>query len=91
MWSLLNFGKHEGESLPEVVLRDPDWFFWAIDEKAIRSQVLAAEAQELDFKASNIKLPKPTMEHWRINYAFDRRSKFCGFTLIQVSSCRSIP
>jgi hypothetical protein len=27
MWSIINFSKHKGKSLPEVILHDPDWFF----------------------------------------------------------------
>ena len=31
MWSIIKFGKHKGKSLPEVILHDPDWFFWAVE------------------------------------------------------------
>jgi hypothetical protein len=86
MWSILNFGKHKGKSLPEVVLRDPDWFFWAVKNKVLGEQGYGAEGQELDFKARNIKIPRPSTEHWRINYVFDRRGRFSDFTLIQVAN-----
>jgi hypothetical protein len=29
MWSVLDFGKHKGRTLPWVMFHDPDWFFWA--------------------------------------------------------------
>jgi hypothetical protein len=29
-WTTLNFGTHEGKSLPQIVISDPDWFFWAV-------------------------------------------------------------
>ena len=33
MWSIIKFGKYESKkSLPEVILHDPDWFFWAVEE-----------------------------------------------------------
>ena len=27
-WTIILFGKYEGKTLPQIVLRDPDWFFW---------------------------------------------------------------
>ena len=85
MHSILNFGKHEGKSLPEVLLHDPDWFFWAIENHVLEKRLgLAAEARDLDFKARNIKIPKPDTEHWRVNYLFDHRDKFWGFSLVPV-------
>jgi hypothetical protein len=29
-WLQLRFGKHEGKTLPQIVLSDPDYFFWAV-------------------------------------------------------------
>ena len=26
-WTPLNFGKYEGKTLPQVMFKDPDWFF----------------------------------------------------------------
>jgi hypothetical protein len=49
-------------------------------------QGYGAEGQELNFKARNIKIPRPSNEHWRINYVFDRRGRFSGFTLFQVAN-----
>jgi hypothetical protein len=86
MWSILNFGKHAGKSLPEVVLHDPDWFFWAIEGNVLEERGFGAEANDLDLKARNIKIPRPTTEHWCINYVFSHRDKFCGFNLVQVRS-----
>src|SRR5262245_52319214 len=85
MYSILNFGKHKGKNLPEVILSDPDWFFWAIENHVLEKSGLAAQARDLNFKARNIKLPKPETEHWRVNHLFDHRDKFCGFNLVRVS------
>jgi hypothetical protein len=85
MWSVLNFGKHNGKSLPEIILHDPDWFFWSIEKDVFAKGGLVAEARELDFKARNIKIPRPRSEHWRVKYNFHRGS-FIGFELVQVSS-----
>lgn len=87
MYSILNFGKHKGKSLSEVILHDPDWFFWAIENHVLdKKPRLAAEARDLNFKARNIKIPKPDTEYWRVNYLFDHRDKFYGFNLVRVSS-----
>lgn len=87
MYSILNFGKHNGKSLPEVLLHDPDYFFWAIENRVLeKSKWHAAEARDLNFKARNIKIPKPDTERWCVNYLFDHRDKFCGFNLAPVSS-----
>jgi hypothetical protein len=85
MWTILNFGKHSGKSLPEIILHDPDWFFWSIEKDVFAKGGLVAEARELDFKARNIKIPRPRSEHWRVKYNFHRGS-FIGFELVQVSS-----
>ena len=36
-WSPLPFGRYEGKTLPQVVLRDADWFFWALGTRAFNS------------------------------------------------------
>jgi hypothetical protein len=86
MWSILNFGKYADKmSLPEVVLHDPDWFFKAIESNRFEKRGFAAEARDLNFKARNIKIPRPATEHWCVYDDFDHRGKFCGFTLAQVA------
>lgn len=57
-WTTLNFGKHDGKSLPQVLFSDPDWFFWAIEKDAFRDRGdLEDESKELYQKARNIKIP----------------------------------
>jgi hypothetical protein len=41
---------------------------------------------DLDFKARNIRIPRPANEHWCVKYVFDYRGRFCGFRLVQVLS-----
>lgn len=57
-WTTLSFGKHEGKSLPQVLFADPDWFFWAVENKALKSAQLQAEAAQLWHKATHIKVPQ---------------------------------
>ena len=87
MVAIINFGKtHKGKSLPEVVLHDPDWFFWAMEEDVFdRTQVFAAEAHDLDFKARNIKIPKPNPQDWCIRYVIHASGKFERFDIVEAT------
>ena len=84
-WSTLRFGKHEGKTLPQVVLHDPDWFFWAIGHNIFRDQI-AEEAQEIASKATHIKIPRPDPENWRIKYQFTPDGKFVGLGVIPTAT-----
>jgi len=58
-WSVVNFGKHKGKTLPQIIFADPDYFFWAIEEKVFANKgSLAQEAREINHKARNIKIPQ---------------------------------
>lgn len=64
VWTQVSFGKHEGATLPQIIFKDPDWFFWAMEKGALTKGggMLAAEAREVDRKARNIRIPNPTNE-----------------------------
>jgi hypothetical protein len=65
-WTVVDFGKYEGKTLPQIVLIDPDWFFWAVEEHIFnKSDELKAEANEIRRKATNIKIPSGS----RVEYA----------------------
>src|ERR1700730_10435540 len=80
-WSTLQFGKHKGKTLPQVVLNDPDWFFWGVGHSIFRDQI-AEEAQDIARKATQIKIPKPDPDNWRIKYQFTYDDKFMDLTII---------
>jgi hypothetical protein len=80
-WTTLRFGKHAGKSLPQVVLSDPDWFFWAIKEDIFWGP-LANEARELAHKACHIKIPKPDPRRWRVAYLIEADGLFRGFEIV---------
>jgi hypothetical protein len=44
------FGKYEGRTFPEIIVRDADWFFWILPDLYGK---LAEEAQGLARKAQN--------------------------------------
>ena len=84
-WSQLKFGKHEGKSLPQIILRDPDWFFWAVGNGIFRAGI-DDEAAEIARKSCHIKIPKPHPENWRIEYKFTYDDKSAGFSIIDEKS-----
>lgn len=57
-WTKLNFGKHNGKTLPQVVFQDPDWFFWSMDNGVFdRRHSYREQAEEVYTKACNIRIP----------------------------------
>lgn len=57
IWSELDFGKHYGKSLPQILFIDPDYFFWACEKEYFHG-MLKCEAKELNQKVRAIKIPK---------------------------------
>jgi hypothetical protein len=85
MWSILTFGKHKGKSLPQILLSDPDWFFWAAERDVFRGR-FAEEASLLEYGGCNIKIPKPNPQEWCVRYYTDRNGRFAGFDLIELAT-----
>lgn len=83
MWSVVDFGKWRGKglTLPQILVKDPDWFFWAIEENVF-SGPLASQAKKLDRRARGIKLPAPLATTDCIQYMFAPDGKFAGFNVI---------
>jgi hypothetical protein len=75
-WSTMPFGKYAGQTLPEIILTDPDWFFYMLPKLYGR---LGEEAKNLARKARGIKIPKPRPGKWRVEYRHDCDQIFCGF------------
>ena len=85
-WSILNFSKHKGKTLPQVLFSDPDWFFWAVEEGVFQKRAaLRKEAADLDSKARRIKIPSDM----KAEYAVDPdTNKFVGMELVPASQPR---
>jgi hypothetical protein len=81
MWTKLNFGKHAGRTLPQVVLLDPNWFFWAVS-KQIFNGPLADQAVILANRATHIKISKPNPKNWEVEYRRERDGRFLGFSFV---------
>ena len=82
-WSTVPFGKYKGKSLPEIIIRDPDWFFLVLPNLYGK---LAEEAQELARRARAIKIPRRGRRRLEVEYDFDTDSRFCGFKFVDANS-----
>lgn len=75
-WTMLNFGKHKGKTLPQVLFTDPDWFFWAAEEKAMWwGNVPLAEVEKIRRRATSIKIPQTGPEKLVAEYLAHRTAK----------------
>jgi hypothetical protein len=84
-WTTLNFGKHAGKSLPQIIISDPDWFFWAV-ARSVFTGTLVAEAEDLVEKATAIKIPKRHSKRWRVEYRYEDGGSFLGFEFVRRNS-----
>ena len=74
-WTTLNFGTYAGLSLPQIILADADWFFWAFNKGVFWGKP-GEEAVDLAAKAKAIKIPKPDPENWQVEYCFEDDGRF---------------
>jgi hypothetical protein len=85
-WSVVPFGKYRGKTLPEIIVRDLDWFFWMLPTFYGR---LGTEARDLARKARAIKIPKGHRRKLEVEYRFDVDNRFCGFAFVKAESWHS--
>jgi hypothetical protein len=84
-WTVLDFGRYRGLTLPEVVFRDPDWFFWAFETGVFRGP-LADEAAVIAERARRIRIPQRDDEPLVAEYAIrSRDGSFAGLELVPAS------
>ena len=79
------FGKYEGKTLPEIILIDLDWFYWALPKLYGK---IAEEAQDLARKVRAIKIPKPNRKKLEVEYRYERGDRFRGFAFVKASSAQ---
>lgn len=87
-WSTLKFSSHEGKTLPQIILSDPDWFYWQYGN-GFKSPSLADQAAAIADKASRIRIPKPDPENWRIKYIIHPNGTFEDFFIVPLSEVHS--
>jgi hypothetical protein len=81
-WEILHFGRYTGNTLPQIVLHDPDYFFWGIEEQIFKGKY-TDQAAEIDYKARRISIPKTAPDGSHIVYFIDRRGYFSHFEITQ--------
>ena len=82
-WTVVRFGKYEGKTLPQIIMLDPDWFFWMLPNFY---GMLAKEAEDLARKARAIKIPKGKGKKLQVEYQYDIDGQFYGFEFVEASS-----
>jgi hypothetical protein len=82
-WTTLPFGRHQGKTLPQVILDDPGWFFWILPRLYGRLKI---EADDLASKASKIKILRKNPRKWRVEFRFAHGKRFCGFDIVRADS-----
>ena len=63
----LKFGKHRGKTLPQIVMSDPDWFFWAMENKVLKDKN-AIEGAIIYKRARSIRVPNNEHGKYEIEY-----------------------
>ena len=83
-WTELNFGKHTGKTLPQVLFTDPDWFFWAVETKVFAKRpAFASEAGILNTRARSIKIPTTKAGGTVVEYVLHAPTgKFSHFDIV---------
>jgi hypothetical protein len=81
-WSTVNFGKHSGKTLPQIILSDPDWFFWAVERGLFKQSALRQEADDVNRKSRCIRIPQKGGKKLVAEYFIHRpTNKFSHFDL----------
>ena len=84
-WTPVPFGKYQGKTLPEIIVRDLDWFFWVVPKLYGR---IADEAQDLAQRARAIKIPNQSRNNLEVEYRYQMGTRFCGFGFVKADSAR---
>ena len=87
VWSALDFGRHEGKTLPQIMFADPDWFFWAYASGAFNGDpLLKKEAEEIHAKSTAIQVPQRGEGKMVVEYTVHKPThKFNGLDLVPES------
>lgn len=85
MWNEVSIGKWKGKgkTLPQILVSDPDWFFWAIENDVFaKYKRLATQAEMLNRRARSIKIPAKHAPNDTVQYWLTPDGKFAHIALI---------
>ena len=51
------FGKHQGRCLPDLILHEPQWFYWSYDQGILSNVYDTTELRKIVERSSSIKIP----------------------------------
>lgn len=83
-WSIITSGKYSGKglTLPQILFRDPDWFFWCIENTVFYGRI-AVEAADLNQKARAIRIPSHLGQNAEAEYFIHRPTgRFGGVCVV---------
>ncbi len=84
-WRTINWGKYKGKnkSLPQIVLNDPDWFYYMYTNGRFNySKIVQHQADVIARLARNIRIPKNEDGQLVIEYVFRFSFLFDDFHII---------
>lgn len=85
-WIKLDFGKHKGKTLPEVIFDDPDWFFYCFNAEFFKNYpALKAQAERINERARRIRIPRENdADDYRAQYWFEvKRENFVELVIVK--------
>jgi len=79
-WTIVDFVKFAGKllTLPQIILTDPDWFWYLIEKEGFRGR-LAREAADIAQKVRRIRTSSQNRRRWKVRYHFTREGSFLSF------------
>ena len=85
IWTPVCLKKHPPMTLPQMAFRNPDLLFFLLEERFFRDRH-AVEAQEIEEKARNIRIPQSGTQPLVAEYIEDGMTgKFVALQLVPVS------
>ena len=87
-WRPMPFGKYEGRTLPQVLFKDPDYFFWLLRKGALEG-ALAIQTKQLAKKACRIRIPREPAEAFVVDYFFNSENQFSCFSIVPKDAYQS--
>lgn len=85
-WSIVYIGKFKNANitLPQLLMRDPNYFFWAVRE-GIFQGAAGIQAKLLAERARSILLPEAYSETHTVQYVYTRDDKLAATNIIPVN------
>lgn len=89
IWITIDFGKHEGKTLPQVLFTDPDWFFWSMDKGIWKNKnsFLQEQFYFIYERAKKIAIPDNESDDLVIEYNLSNGSVY-GFDIVKKDAPR---